>query len=115
MTPFLLTVSPPARWLPPFPGVHRVPETNLRTYVRDRKGRHGIWFFSCDVEREEPDPMAPFSVADVGSQVSFRHAMDPREGRQPARRWTDRQQKRRHPNPGLDRKSGVEGKSGPPG
>jgi uncharacterized protein YqjF (DUF2071 family) len=51
MTPFRLTVRPPAPWLPPFPGLDRVPETNLRTYVRDSSGRHGIWFFSLDIAR----------------------------------------------------------------
>jgi len=36
---------------------HRVPwvshfcETNVRTYVRDREGRSGIWFFSLDAAR----------------------------------------------------------------
>ena len=39
------------------PGGHRVPwisnfcETNVRTYVRDRAGRSGIWFFSLDASR----------------------------------------------------------------
>jgi uncharacterized protein YqjF (DUF2071 family) len=38
-------------------GGHQVPwasrfcETNVRTYVRDRKGRSGIWFFSLDAAR----------------------------------------------------------------
>jgi uncharacterized protein len=36
------------------PGGQRVPwvsnfcETNVRTFVRDREGRSGIWFFSLD-------------------------------------------------------------------
>jgi hypothetical protein len=39
------------------PGGQRVPwvsnfcETNVRTYVRDRAGRSGIWFFSLDASR----------------------------------------------------------------
>lgn len=39
------------------PGGRRVPwvsnfcETNVRTYVRDRAGRSGIWFFSLDASR----------------------------------------------------------------
>ena len=39
------------------PGGQRVPwvsnfcETNVRTYVRDRQGRSGIWFFSLDASR----------------------------------------------------------------
>lgn len=28
---------------------HTFPETNVRTYVRDARGRAGIWFFSLDV------------------------------------------------------------------
>ena len=36
--------------LPPRPGP-RFPETNVRTYVRDRHGRVGIWFLSLDAAR----------------------------------------------------------------
>ena len=35
--------------LPPLPVVSRYPETNLRTYVRDRAGRDGRWSLSVDV------------------------------------------------------------------
>lgn len=35
-------------WLPPIPGTHTFPETNVRTYVH-RQGREpGVWFFSLD-------------------------------------------------------------------
>ncbi|HEY5032785.1 MAG TPA: DUF2071 domain-containing protein, partial [Actinomycetes bacterium] len=34
---------------PPWAG--RFPETNVRTYVTDRTGRRGIWFFSLDAAR----------------------------------------------------------------
>jgi uncharacterized protein len=37
--------------LPPLPWASRFPETNVRTYVRDRHGRVGIWFFSLDAAR----------------------------------------------------------------
>ena len=37
--------------LPPLPWASRFPETNLRTYVRDRHDRVGIWFFSLDAAR----------------------------------------------------------------
>jgi uncharacterized protein len=37
--------------LPPLPWASRFPETNVRTYVRDRHGRIGIWFFSLDAAR----------------------------------------------------------------
>ena len=33
----------------PLPPSSTFPETNLRTYVRDRQGRDGLWFFSLDV------------------------------------------------------------------
>jgi uncharacterized protein YqjF (DUF2071 family) len=44
MTPFLLSIRPPG-----LPGLSRVPETNLRTYVRGPGGSPGIWFFSLDI------------------------------------------------------------------
>jgi uncharacterized protein YqjF (DUF2071 family) len=47
LTPFLLTLRPP--FLPPLPGLAPAPETNVRTYVRDRHGRRGILFFSLDL------------------------------------------------------------------
>lgn len=30
------------------PGLNAFPELNLRTYVRDEKGRSGVWFYSLD-------------------------------------------------------------------
>ena len=47
LTPFVLTLALPRT--PPLPGLALVPETNLRTYVRDGNGRGGIWFFSLDL------------------------------------------------------------------
>lgn len=35
--------------VPPLPIVSSFPETNLRTYVRHRDGRDGLWFLSLDV------------------------------------------------------------------
>jgi len=50
LTPFELTgLRPP--FLPPLPHLSRFPETNLRTYVRERDGSRGIWFFSLDAAR----------------------------------------------------------------
>jgi uncharacterized protein YqjF (DUF2071 family) len=37
--------------LPAPPWLSRFPETNVRTYVQDRHGRPGIWFFSLDAAR----------------------------------------------------------------
>ncbi|MFI0417458.1 YqjF family protein [Spongiactinospora sp. 9N601] len=42
-------VRPPG--LPAVPWLSRFPETNVRTYVRDRQGRSGIWFLSLDAAR----------------------------------------------------------------
>lgn len=50
MTPFLMEdVRAPG--LPALPWLSRFPETNLRTYVRDARGRSGIWFLSLDAGR----------------------------------------------------------------
>jgi len=37
--------------LPPLPWISRFPETNVRTYVFDSRGRRGVWFFSLDAAR----------------------------------------------------------------
>jgi uncharacterized protein YqjF (DUF2071 family) len=47
LAPFVMCVRPPR--LGPLPGLASVPETNVRTYVRDGSGRRGIWFFSLDL------------------------------------------------------------------
>ncbi|MGW4475393.1 YqjF family protein [Nonomuraea sp. NPDC004354] len=50
LTPFLMEgVRTPG--LPALPWLSRFPETNLRTYVRDERGRGGIWFLSLDAGR----------------------------------------------------------------
>ena len=36
---------------PPLPWLSNFPETNLRTYVIDQRGRRGVWFFSLDAAR----------------------------------------------------------------
>jgi hypothetical protein len=47
LTPFLMEgVRPPG--LPPLPWLSRFGEVNVRTYVRDNRGRRGIWFLSLD-------------------------------------------------------------------
>ncbi|HWC97344.1 MAG TPA: DUF2071 domain-containing protein [Candidatus Sulfopaludibacter sp.] len=37
--------------LPPVPWLSHFLETNVRTYVVDRQGRRGVWFFSLDAAR----------------------------------------------------------------
>jgi uncharacterized protein len=49
LVPFFLRVGLPS--VPSLPWVSRFPETNVRTYVRDRGGLRGIWFFSLDAAR----------------------------------------------------------------
>jgi uncharacterized protein len=42
------------------------PETNIRTYIRDARGRRGVWFFSLDITR-----LAPTLVARVGYGLPY--------------------------------------------
>jgi uncharacterized protein YqjF (DUF2071 family) len=49
LVPFRMTVTVPG--VRPVPWVSRFLETNVRTYVVDREGRAGIWFFSLDASR----------------------------------------------------------------
>ncbi|MEO3813681.1 DUF2071 domain-containing protein [Sphaerisporangium sp. B11E5] len=47
LTPFLMRdVRAPG--IPALPWLSRFPETNVRTYARDAKGRTGLWFLSLD-------------------------------------------------------------------
>ncbi|NIR41138.1 MAG: DUF2071 domain-containing protein [Actinobacteria bacterium] len=75
-------------FLPVVPYVSSFPETNVRTYVVDRSGRRGIWFFSLDVNRLLPALVArttyrlpycwgPMTVERRGDRIRY-------EGR---RRW----------------------------
>jgi len=50
LVPFRMSGVRP-RFLPAAPGVSSFPEYNLRTYVIDRKGRPGVWFFSLDTPK----------------------------------------------------------------
>jgi uncharacterized protein YqjF (DUF2071 family) len=49
LVPFRMSVAPPGVGVPPWLG--RFCETNVRTYVRDRHGRDGVWFFSLEAAR----------------------------------------------------------------
>jgi uncharacterized protein YqjF (DUF2071 family) len=50
LVPFLITGL---SWLgvPVLPWISEFPETNVRTYVMDREGSRGVWFFSLDAAR----------------------------------------------------------------
>ena len=47
VVPFTMTGVRPV-WAPPVPGISNFHETNVRTYVVDRNGNPGVWFFSLD-------------------------------------------------------------------
>jgi uncharacterized protein YqjF (DUF2071 family) len=68
LTPFLLSdFRLPG--LPAVPGLSRFPETNVRTYVLDRNGLDGLWFFSLDA-----DELATVLVARALLQVPYQWA-----------------------------------------
>ena len=52
--------------VPPAPWLSHFPETNVRTYVVDRQGRRGVWFFSLDAAR---------LPAVIGARVALRAAV----------------------------------------
>ena len=57
LVPFQMRRIAP-RGLPPIPYVGSVPETNVRTYVRNSGGVPGVWFHSLEASR-----LAPVAVA----------------------------------------------------
>ncbi|SDM82268.1 hypothetical protein SAMN05421869_15811 [Nonomuraea jiangxiensis] len=62
LTPFLMRgVRIPGT--PALPWLSRFPETNLRTYVRDERGRTGVWFLSLD---------AALLLAALGGRCAYR-------------------------------------------
>jgi uncharacterized protein YqjF (DUF2071 family) len=81
LVPFAMKIR-----LPSMPFLHWLtvfPETNVRTYVRGRDGRRGIWFFSLDVPRlaavaatrntyRLPYCWARMRLRRTGSEVSYR-------------------------------------------
>lgn len=50
LIPFLMQGVRPTG-VPRLPWLSEFPETNVRTYVRDQRGRSGIWFLSLDAAR----------------------------------------------------------------
>lgn len=50
VVPFRMAAVRP-RFLPPVPGLSWFWELNVRTYVRDRQGRAGVWFYSLDCDQ----------------------------------------------------------------
>ena len=50
IVPFFMRGIRP-RFCPPLPGISDFLELNVRTYVRDAQGRHGVWFYSLDCDQ----------------------------------------------------------------
>jgi len=57
------------RFLPSLPGLSSFWELNVRTYVRDRDGRTGVWFYSLDCDQ----PLA-CAIARRGFHLNYRDA-----------------------------------------
>ena len=66
------------RFLPPLPGASAFPELNVRTYVRDRSGRSGVWFFTLDAAHRLAVRVArlTYRLAYTNAQMSCRRAGD---------------------------------------
>jgi uncharacterized protein len=64
LVPFFMRVSGPVG--PPVPWASQFCETNVRTYVRDARGRSGVWFFSLDAAR-----FGAVAVARVGFHLPY--------------------------------------------
>lgn len=79
--------------LPPAPWLSRFPEINVRTYVRDNRGRTGIWFFSLDADR---------LAAVLGARATYRlpYYWSDMSLRTSATRWNYRCRRHRGSGPG---------------
>lgn len=77
LVPFRMVGVRP-RFLPSIPWLTTFPETNVRTYVRDREGGAGVWFFSLDITRLLGVAVAriAFRVPYVWSKMSIRRDGD---------------------------------------
>lgn len=75
IVPFFMRGIRP-RFCPPVPGISDFLELNVRTYVRDEQGRHGVWFYSLDCNQ----PLAVWT-ARTFFHLPYQHA------RMSARPW----------------------------
>jgi uncharacterized protein YqjF (DUF2071 family) len=80
LVPFFMTVATAGGRALPWASAFC--ETNVRTYVRDREGRSGIWFFSLDAARlgavstarttyRLPYFWSSMRLAEVGDEISY--------------------------------------------
>lgn len=84
LVPFVVAdLRPPG--MPALPWLGRFPETNVRTYVRGRDGRPGVYFFTLDADRlaavlaarllyRLPYRWADMSVRSESDRVTYRSA-----------------------------------------
>jgi uncharacterized protein len=68
IVPFFMRDIRPA-YLPAVPGISNFMETNVRTYVRDKKGNPGVWFYSLDANQ----PLA-VEIARRWYNLPYQHA-----------------------------------------
>jgi uncharacterized protein YqjF (DUF2071 family) len=64
------------RFCPPLPWLSYFPELNVRTYVRDERGRAGIWFYSLDCAQ----PFAVWAARMIFGLPYFHAVMQERRG-----------------------------------
>ena len=81
LVPFFMRRVRP-RFCPPVPGVSDFLELNLRTYVVDRHGRPGVWFYSLDTSHR-----LPVAVARIFFHLNYRWARMAGEAREGAVRY----------------------------
>ena len=79
------------RFCPPVPGISDFLELNVRTYVRDAQGRHGVWFYSLDCDQ----PLAVWT-ARTFFHLPYQHA---RMSAPQAEGWIDYHCQRRGESP----------------
>jgi uncharacterized protein YqjF (DUF2071 family) len=68
IVPFFMRGIRP-RLCPPVPGISDFLELNVRTYVRDERGRHGVWFYSLDCNQ----PLAVWTARTL-FHLPYQHA-----------------------------------------
>ena len=70
VVPFLMCDVRP-RGLPAVPGLSNFPELNVRTYVHDKNGVAGVWFFSLDAGQRPADREARTLLGPVRGRSVF--------------------------------------------
>lgn len=87
LVPFRMSRIRP-RGLPAVPWLSAFPELNVRTYVHDRDGRPGVWFYSLDAAR-----WPAVQVARAAFHLPYYHAEMPVK-RDPESGWIDYRSRR---------------------